>query len=722
MDYGKIVLATIECTDMHIRQGRLLFTLIILAITGRLSADTGTILVLHSNHQGYEWVTAVNHGIVSVLRGFPEAELAFEYLDAQRNSPETFDAVANLLDRRYAARLPIAIIAVDDDALRFLIARRSALFPDIPVLFCGINDISVYEKPALSGMTGITESPDIHGTIALALQVLPQTDTILALADDTTAGKLNMGRFDRAAASLPSSVQIIRSIAPEPFELSETLSLLPEDSIVLYLSWLRTGAGYRMTVKDSVSRVVAASPVPVFGCWDFIVEAGAFGGRVVSGRLQGIAAAERALRVIRGEAADSIPITEGQAYEKVLDYAQFSKRSLKRSLVPADGILLGKPAPLPLFVSIGLIILSIVIGLEALTLLLVLRGRKLLAVAESRYRILAEQVPAVVFAVELGDESRTRYVSPKLKDVLGYEPDDWITNRTAWMESIYPEDKERVLSFIHDADEAGQPYSLEYRVISATGSLATMQTRGAYYDDHNGKRFLMGIMLDVSEERAARENQKAALAEKELLLKEIHHRVKNNFQIISSLLRLEQDRVPEGPARSALTDAERRIFAMALVHESIYQQGDLGHIDFRPYVQRIGQELMAMNNEYGSISFAVKGDELLLGLDVAVPLGLFLNEALLNAFKHAFPVGFVGEKTVLVRITNNSSVREVNVQDSGIGMPADGRPGATDAAAPRTSLGLTLMHLLANQLGGALTFEGDHGTTVRLCLPLLEVS
>jgi len=702
---------------MHLSSRRLLPFLFILAIAARLSADTGTILVLHSNHQGYEWVTAVNHGIASVLRDAPEVEVAYEYLDAQRNAPETFDAVEYLLGRRYAARKPLALIAVDDDALRFLIARRSTLFPGIPVLFCGINDISAYEKTSLRGMTGITESPDVQGTISLALQVLPGTTTILALADGTTAGKLNMGRFDRAVATLPPSVQIIRSTAPEPLELSDILSRLPKDSIVLYLSWLRTGAGYRLTVKESVSRVVAASRVPVFGCWDFIVEAGAFGGRVVSGRLQGIAAAERALRVIRGEAVDSIPIAEGQAYEKVLDYAQFSKHALKRGLVPADGILLGKPAPLPLYIILGLVILSIVIGLEALTLFLVLRGRKLLAVAESRYRILAEQVPAVVYAVELGNEPRTSYVSPQLKDVLGYEPDTWIQNRTSWIDSIHPEDRERAVSFISKADEVGQPYAFEYRVISASGSIVTIQNRGAYHEDHTGKRFVLGIMLDVSDERAARENQKAALAEKELLLKEIHHRVKNNFQIISSLLRLEQDRVPEGPARSALNDAERRIFAMALVHESIYQQGDLGHIDFRPYVRRIGQELMAMNNEYDSIRFDVNGDELLLGLDIAVPLGLFLNEALLNAFKHAFPAYYTGEKTILVRIKNDSGVRELSVEDSGVGMDTGTIETSGDASAHRTSLGLTLMHLLADQLGGALTFEGWQGTTVRLRLP-----
>jgi two-component sensor histidine kinase len=248
--------------------------------------------------------------------------------------------------------------------------------------------------------------------------------------------------------------------------------------------------------------------------------------------------------------------------------------------------------------------------------------------------------------------------------------------------------------------------------------VVTIQNRGAYYVDHSGKHSVLGVMFDVSDERAARERQRAALAEKELLLKEIHHRVKNNFQIISSLLRLEQDRVPDDLARGALIESERRIFAMALVHESMYQQGDFGHIDFKPYALKMGRELLSVNRGSEAVRFEVVGDELPLGLDTAVPLGLLLNEALQNAFKHAFPMDFTGERTILVRITNDVTTREVCVQDSGIGMGDDRGVPADGKAKPESSLGMTLMKLLADQLGGTLSIDAGRGIAVRVSLPL----
>jgi hypothetical protein len=152
-----------------------------------------------------------------------------------------------------------------------------------------------------------------------------------------------------------------------------------------------------MTMGESVGFVAEHSPVPVFGCWDFIVEAGTFGGKVVSGRLQGIAAAVIALRMCSGEAPSSIPVVDPGSYESVLDYKQLARFKLNPAALPEGIILLGKPAGLPVWAKRGITMLTFVIVLEGLTLVPVLRGRRLLILAEKRYRTLAEQLPAIVY-------------------------------------------------------------------------------------------------------------------------------------------------------------------------------------------------------------------------------------------------------------------------------------------------------------------------------------
>ena len=608
-----------------------------IAVTARVGAASGTVLVLHSYHQGYEWTNAVNAGILSTFAGSGGYELAFEYLDSQRNPPSTFDAVEALLARRYGGQGLSAIIAVDDDALRFLIARRAALFPDTPIAFCGVNDISAYSPESLANMTGVTESPDIEGSLRLALRIFPAARTLFVIADTTTSGTVNLARFDKAASSLPSYVTVQKSVGEEMDTVARKLSALAPDAVVLYLSYLRTSDDKRLTVAESVSFVTGNSPAPVFGCWDFIVEAGAFGGRVVSGRLQGIGAAERALRIAGGARATGMPIADAHAYESFVRNDQLDRFKVRRSMLPDDVVILGAPAPLPRIIILGIMALIAIIALEAATIVVALGSKRLLAAAESRYRTLAEQIPAIVYSVELGKEARTSYVSPQLKEILGYEPKEWVTDPKKWVQAIHPDDRARLYDEARIANELGEPATFDYRAISASGEIKNIKNSRAYYLEKNGRRAAIGVWLDVTDERKTQESLRAALEEKELLLKEIHHRVKNNFQIVSSLLRLERERIPEGPANTALHETEGRIFAMALVHERLYQQGDLGHIDFKPYAERMGRELIAFTGGADAVSFSVRGDELSLGVDKAVPLGLFLNEALMNAFKHAFP-------------------------------------------------------------------------------------
>jgi len=202
----------------------------------------------------------------------------------------------------------------------------------------------------------------------------------------------------------------------------------------------------------------------------------------------------------------------------------------------------------------------------------------------------------------------------------------------------------------------------------------------------------------------------ASLHEKEVLLKEIHHRVKNNMQIVSSLLSLQALEVSDPVVLDLLAQSRARILSMALVHEDLYQTGNLAQVDFRHYLERLAERLRSGMSGASEISIQLDMDDLRLELDQAIPLGLLCNELFTNAFKHAYPTGQGG--SVLVSLRRDDAQVVLMVRDYGKGLPEDFAPDKG------TTLGMQLIWSLASQLRGEMRAENDGGAVFTLRLPL----
>ena len=195
-----------------------------------------------------------------------------------------------------------------------------------------------------------------------------------------------------------------------------------------------------------------------------------------------------------------------------------------------------------------------------------------------------------------------------------------------------------------------------------------------------------------------------SLAEKEVLLKEIHHRVKNNMQVISSMLRLQSGYIQDGQAREMFIESQHRVRSMALIHEKLYQSRDLAKVDFAEYIRHL--------TDYLFQSYGVKPDSVHLEMDIqkismniyyAIPLSLILNELVSNSLKYAFPDGIKGKIRVKMQQNQNKKIKLI-VADNGVGFPQDLDFKNTE------SLGLQLVNTLVAQLEGTIEMENQEGT------------
>ena len=215
---------------------------------------------------------------------------------------------------------------------------------------------------------------------------------------------------------------------------------------------------------------------------------------------------------------------------------------------------------------------------------------------------------------------------------------------------------------------------------------------------------------EVSVRKQAEAAIRASLDEKVILLREIHHRVKNNLQIIISLTNLQMRQAEDPVVKEIMAETQSRVRAMALVHEKLYGSKSLSRIDFADYTRFLATQHLSY---YGSGTKKVRLDfvmgEIMVDINTAVPLGLVMNELISNSLKHAFPNGKEG--TISLRGRDDGNLITIVVKDNGIGIPADFDWKNT------TSLGMRLIISLVDQLNGTIDMDTGEGTTFRIQIP-----
>jgi len=298
----------------------------------------------------------------------------------------------------------------------------------------------------------------------------------------------------------------------------------------------------------------------------------------------------------------------------------------------------------------------------------------------------------------------------------------YLNDTFAQMHGYSPEELSgKSLSIFHNDDQIENVNKLNKQLVETGGYrgeevwhtrkdgsvFPTLMSANVIKDDDGKSLYLSATATDISERMEDQEKIKASLKEKEIMLKEIHHRVKNNLQIIISLLNLQSQKLKDETVIKTFSESRNRIYSMALVHDKLYQSEDFSNIDFSDYISTMARHLFATYVSSDKISLELNVQPIDLGLDIAIPCGLIINELISNALKYAFPENRKGCLNISLKDTISDHYVLI-VKDDGVGLPEKFNYEETD------TLGLRLVQLLCEQINSILKIKSVKGTTFEL--------
>ncbi|MCK4808216.1 MAG: PAS domain S-box protein [Candidatus Aenigmarchaeota archaeon] len=338
------------------------------------------------------------------------------------------------------------------------------------------------------------------------------------------------------------------------------------------------------------------------------------------------------------------------------------------------------------------------------------KSEKALRKSEEKYHLLADNTVDVIWQMDM--DFKFKYVNPSIFRLLGFTQKEWIGSSLS--EHCTPERMQSMFNIRESELQKGpEPTEITFETVLLHKSkrLVPVEITAKILFDNNGNpTVIQGTTRNITERKKAEKNINKSLKEKEVLLKEIHHRVKNNLQIISSLLEMQIKTTKNKEITIILSESKNRINTMALIHSLLYKSKDLSKINMKIFINRLSKQLFqSYPTENTKIDQTILVGNYLFPINTAIPIGLIINELLTNSIKHSFK----GRKRGMIKINLTSQKGEIifTVSDDGIGLPT-----GFDITKTKT-LGSHLVKILVeNQLQGTMkiTSKKEEGTTFKI--------
>ncbi|MCX8030888.1 MAG: PAS domain S-box protein [Thermodesulfovibrionales bacterium] len=403
------------------------------------------VLVLNSYHKGLSWTDNIIKGIESVIGSDnPKIELFFEYMDTKRFFDKRyFERFYKLLKQKYHQQKFSLIIATDNDALDFLNQKAHQLFPDTPIVFCGINNFKDSMLSNKKLFTGVIEETDMKSTLDIALKLHPNTKQVYVINDKTTTGIALKAELLRIMPYFQSRVSFIFLDDLDIDELRTVVKKLPLNSIILMLIVNRDKKGQFFTYEESLAVVRNNSEVPIYGLWDFYIGKGIVGGMLTSAFHQGKAAAELANKILEGENVANLSIIKKSPNILMFDFKELRRFNISLTNLPDDIILINQPDTFYskykrfIITTLGIItVLSLIILSLALNIINRKKTEQLLRESEEKYRDLYDNAPDMYHSVNKDsiiidcNETEAKMLGYKKEEIIGRPITDFFTEKS----------------------------------------------------------------------------------------------------------------------------------------------------------------------------------------------------------------------------------------------------------------------------------------------------
>jgi len=704
--------------------------LALLSVVGPALAGQ-SVLVLHSYHQGYAWTDEISQGIESVFRAKAlDVELHVEYMDLKRNPTQTlFPLLHELYSVKYKNQKFKVVICTDDNALDFMLVYGQMLFPGTPVVFCGINDFTPSRLRGRTEFTGVVEDFDAGATLEIMFRLHPGLEAVGVVSDGSVTGRANLAHFREAARAFRARATFVELANLSSAELIQGLKALPERSAVVFLSFFEDRLGAKYTFRQALDLIDRSCRFPVYSMWDFTIGAGAVGGKMVSGRLQGQEAARMAVRLLAGERAEHIPIQMQSPNEYMFDSLQLHRFGIAISDLPQGSVVINNSESF--YDRHGSLVWSMALGFSSLfflsaglafALLRLKRIKDALRKNESRYRSLYENASESI--VLLDNSGLIVDANPSTLVLFGYAPEE-IEGRP-------------VAEFFHPDDLAARPLELDRILAGATvrAERRVRRCQGDYlFMDASAKRIsdnlVQVISRDVTERkqleddllRAKIQAENASQAKSEFLAN-MSHELRTPLGEIVGLadmcLHPESERQHTHLELIKTSANNLHILITDLLDLSTIESGEfellVAAFDLRAVVESAVKPFAARAAE--------KGLDFQLCLDSGIPrcvlgdagrLGHILAHLLDNALKFT-PRGHV---RLDVQPNGTPGLLRFEISDTGLGISEELRPRLfehfTQADSSYTKrfqgagLGLAICKRLVQMMGGRIAVESELG-------------
>lgn len=334
-----------------------------------------------------------------------------------------------------------------------------------------------------------------------------------------------------------------------------------------------------------------------------------------------------------------------------------------------------------------------------------LRIEEELSKSERRYRSIVEEITYVMYYTTDINGYAT-YVNQTCAEITGFTVDELLGMH--YLQLIRPDWRGKAEELYRGQfKNRTQETTMDFPIKTRNGEEKWVEQKVQLLFTNGYIRGFQGIVRDITDRKKAEDKLRAALGEKEVLLKEVHHRMKNNLLAISGLLHFQEASIKDEDSRRAMANCQKRIMSMAVIHEKLYQMEDLANVNIGDYIRTLADHLVrSFSVSPDDITVAVPVDDIRLNVETAVPCGLIITELITNALEYAFPDS--GGGTIRVELTELPDRKFILiVSDNGVGLPADLDIEKTD------SLGLLLTRTLIDSLGGTMEIGRESGTSFR---------